>query len=229
MKKIVLSLAFVCLLANRLQAGVALGTTNPAGTPLVMNSGSISGPMFVTVASDNYPNDIMAAWNFQLEIDPISGAMGTLTFQDPTTGTPSPPANYIFGPDGLGITAVNSGNVLSANDFYDPGVGFGVIVPSNPVANLLQMDFTASSNASGLFGVYTDEGAANTQWTDSNFTTQLFSNVPDGTGMVLIGEVMVNSAGVQPVPEPSSLLLFGLGSTMLAGWNCRRKRPRIAR
>ena len=224
MKKFVLSLALICLLANRLQGGVVLGTSNPSGTPLTMDAGTTSGLMSVTVYSNNNPNDVMTAWSLQLEIDPLSGATGSLTFQDPGTAFPSNPPNYIFGGDGLGIFATNSGSALFANDFFNPIGGPGTIVPDISPANLIQMDFLASSDASGLFAIYADEGAAATQWSDRSPFTQYFSNVPDGTGMVLIGEVMVNSAGVQPVPEPSSLTLFWVGGTMLASLNSWRKR-----
>jgi hypothetical protein len=223
MKEFVLTSALLVLLPASLQASVTLSTSNPPGTPLTMTAGTTSGAMFVDVYSNNPPQDVMAAWNFQIEIAPEAGAAGTLTFQDPATGTPPNPPNYVFGSNGLGIVATNSGKVLSANDFFDPSVGPGVPVPGAPGANLLQMDFSASSNASGLFGIYADEGVATTQWTDSSFTTQLFANVPDGTGTVLIGEVMVSPAGFQPVPEPSSLALFLLGGAALVGY--KRRRP----
>lgn len=224
MKKLILSIAFLSLLAGGGRAGVVLGTSNPPGTPLLMSAGTTSGPMLVNIVSDNPPNDIMAAWNFKLEIIPDSGASGTLTFQDPATGTPPIPLNYVFGSNGLGIAATNGGSTLSANDFFDPSVGVGVPVPGSPGANLLQMDFLASSNASGLFGVYAVEGAATTQWSDSNLTTQFFTNVPDGTGLVRIGDVLVQHA----VPEPSSLGLLGLASAALAGcqyWSQRKRAP----
>jgi len=220
MKKLILSIAFLFLLAGGGRAGVILGTSNPPGTPLLMSPGTTSGPMLVNVVSDNPPNDIMAAWNFQLEIIPDSGTSGTLTFQDPATGTPPIPPNYVFGSNGIGIAATNGGSTLSANDFFDPNVGSGVSVPGSPGANLLQMDFLASLNASGLFGVYAVEGAATTQWSDSNLTTQYFTNVPDGTGLVRIGDVLVQHV----VPEPSSLGLLGLASAALAGWQCWSRR-----
>ena len=226
MKKLILPMAIVCLLANSLQAGVILGTSNPADTPLMMNPGMTSGLMLVNVVSDNFPKDVMAAWNFRLEINPESGATGMLTFQDPATGTPANPSNYIFGGDGFGISATNTGSVLSANDFYT-GSEAGVPVPGGSGANLLQMDFFASSDASGLFGIYAVEGLANTVWTDDNITTQFFTNAPDETGTVLIGEVKL-PGGVQPIPEPSTLTLFWLGSTALVSWNSWRQRKPAA-
>jgi PEP-CTERM motif len=218
MKKLIPCFAVLALLTGSAQAGLVLSTTNPPGTPLTMSASSTSGTMLVSVVSDNPPNDVMAAWNFQLAIIPESGASGTLIFQDPSSGTPPIPPNYPFGSNGLGIAVTNGGSTLSANDFFDPSVGSGVPVPAAPGANLLQIDFLASSNASGLFGIFAVEGAALTQWTDSNLNTQLFSNVPDGTGMVQIGEVLISQ--VQSVPEPSSIVLLGLAGAILAGGRC---------
>jgi hypothetical protein len=220
MKKLLLFIALLGLLSGGARAGIVLGTSNPPGTPLTMAAGTTSGPMLLNVVSDNPPNDMMSAWNVRLEVIGESGSTGTLTFNDPATGTPSNPSNYVFDGNGLGIVVVNSGSTLTANDFFDPAVGPGVPVPGSPGANLLQMDFQAASNASGLFGVYAVEGAANTQWTDANFTTQFFTNVPDGTDMVKIGEILIS----QTVPEPSSIVLLGLGGVALAAWQSRRKR-----
>jgi PEP-CTERM motif len=220
MKKLILVITVIGLLAGGARAGVILGTSNPAGTPLITDAGATSGPMFVNVVSDNPSNDIMSAWNIKLEIVPAGGASGTLTFQDPATGTPPNPPNYVFGANGLGIAAINVGSTLSANDFVNPSVGLGVAVPGTPGANLLQMDFLASSNASGLFGVYAVEGAALTQWTDSSSTTEFFTNVPDGTGMVLVGEVLIPGS---VVPEPSSFVLLAIGCTALAAWRWPRR------
>lgn len=222
MQKLTLSFALLGLLASSARAGDVLSTSDPSGTPLTVSAGATSGPLLLNVVSNNPPNDIMAAWNIQLEIIPESGASGTLTFQDPATGTPPIPPNYIFGSNGLGIAVSNGGSMLSANDFFDPTVGLGAPVPGAPGANLLQIDFQASSNASGLFGIFAVEGGASTQWTDSNLNTQFFTNVPNGTGLVEIGEVLVPQA--QSVPEPPSLALLGLAGATLAGWQCWRKR-----
>jgi len=225
MKKLILSFVILSFLAGSARAGVVVGTSNPPGMPLTMSAGTTSGPMLVNVVSDNPPNDVMAAWHFQLMIIPDAGAGGTLTFQDPATGTPPNPTNYIFGSNGLGISITNSGSQLSANDFFNPSFGTGAPVPGAPGANLLQMDFLASSNASGLFGIYAVEGSASTQWTDTNLTTQFFTNVPDGTGNVLIGDVLIAGG----VPEPSSFVLLGVAGAALAGWQWKRKRKRSLR
>jgi hypothetical protein len=224
MKKLFLSWAVLGLLSSSARAGIVLSTSNPPGTPLVMSSGTTSGSMLVGVVSDNPPNDVMTAWNIQLEIKPEAGAAGTLTFQDPATGTPPNPSNYVFGSDGLGISVTDGGSMLNANDFFNPNVGQGTPVPGVPGANLLQMDFLASSSASGLFGIYALEGPANTLWNDSNFTQQFFTNVPNGTDLVQIGEVLITQSSV---PEPTSFELLGLAGAALASWQCWSKRKQV--
>jgi hypothetical protein len=227
MKKLILSLALLTLPAASTQAGVILGTSNPSGMPLIMSAGSTSRSMFVNVISDNPGQDVMSAWGIGLVIMPEGSTNGTVTFQDPATSMlVNPPTNYIFGSDGFGISATNGGNTLSANDFYI-GSGSGTVVPNASPANLLEMDFLASSNASGLFGIYAYEysispqGKALTQWTDGNENTVLYENVPGGLGTVLIGEVMIP----QSVPEPSSLVMLGLSTAAIAvsRWLWKRK------
>jgi hypothetical protein len=227
MKKLILSFALLILLSGNANAGFTLSTSNPDGSPLLMTSDTTSDLMSVIVSSDNPFQDVMSAWNFQLEIVGNSSSTGTLTFNNPVTGTPPNPSNYVFGADGIGIFAINGGTVLSANDFFNPinGAGVSGIVS----ANLLQMNFLASSDASGVFGIYADQGAATTQWTDGNFTTQFFSNVPDGTGMVLIGEVEVSPNGIiQVIPAPPSIASFGIGFVILAGWLRWRREKQVA-
>jgi hypothetical protein len=68
------------------------------------------------------------------------------------TGLPNP-TNYVVGSNGLGISVISTGSALIASDFFNPSVGLGAPVPGSPGADLLQMDFLASSNASGVFGV----------------------------------------------------------------------------
>jgi hypothetical protein len=228
MKKLMVAFVLLSLLAGNVEADVMLDTSNPSSNPLIMGPGTTSGSMFVNVTSNNYPNDIMAAWQFTLTIVPIGGATGTLTFQDPgpangTTLYPSNPSNYVFS-NSYGIFATNSGSQLSANDF---DVNLGTVVPASG-ANLLQMDFLASSNASGSFGIYAVEGITNTLWTDSNANTQYYSNVPDGTGTVLIGQVNVTTA-VVPEPPLGLLLAQALACLALYGYYRRyRYSPKVA-
>ena len=217
MKTFVLYFICLTLVTAGARGGIVLDTSNPPGTPQVMGAGSTSGPMFVNITSDNAPNDVMSGWNITLAIIPDAGASGTLAFKDPSTGAYPNPGNYIFGGDGIGIAGVNSGSTLSASDFFI-GIGPGAVVSGTPGSNLLQMDFQASSNASGLFGIFALDGAALTEWTDGGGNAQLFTDVPDGSGMVRIGEVFVT----QSVPEPSTLLLLGLASAAVAGRHWRR-------
>jgi hypothetical protein len=203
-KKFALLLAMICLSCEPTWADILLSTTQPIGNPLIMSAGTTSGPMFVTVASDNPGQDVMSAWLIQLEIAPLAGAGGTLSFNDPVSGSVNDPANYVFGTDGYGIVASNTGNSVGANDFFFDGNLPGATVSN---ATLLEIDFLSSSSATGLFGIYAVEGAGLTEWSDGSASTQYFSNVPDGSGTVLIGEVLI--AG-QAVPEPTSATLFGI-------------------
>ena len=75
-------------------------------------------------------------------------------------------------------------------------------------ATVSDEQYLASADALGKFDVFALQGQANTIWTDNTFQTRFFTNVPDGTDMVKIGEVDVT-------PEPTSLALFALGFGVL--------------
>lgn len=184
-----------------------------------MDAGTVSGPLLVSVSSDNPSQDVMTAWQFQLEIVAESGASGSLTFQDPTSGVAPNPSNYVFGTNGLDINSTNDGSSLAMNGFFDPNTGTGTSVPGSPGANLAELTFSASPDASGFFGLYAVRDPASTQWNDDSFATRYFTNVPQGTGVVRIGEILVNAA----VPEPSSLALLGTSVLLLVAWNRKRQ------
>jgi hypothetical protein len=218
MKRVILSFVLLGLLTGGARADIMLSTSNAPGTPLTMTPGATSGPMVVNVSSNGFPNN-MADWQFRLIITPEAGAIGSLTFKDPASGitSPSNPTNYVFGNHGTGIVATNGngGLQLDANDFDN---NFGTSVPGSPGANLLQLTFLSSSNASGLFSISAVQGNAFTLWDDgSNLNNpQFFTNVPNGTGSVPIGEVRVQGTATA-APEPSALTLLGFGVVTLIG------------
>src|SRR5262249_28679458 len=149
------------------------------------------------------------------EVLPLGGAKGTVSFLNPATGTPPNPSNYIFDGHGLGIAASNPdsnfGSGLSANDFDANAFNNGplTVVPK-ATKNLLQVDFSASADASGTFGVFAREGRFTTSWTGADFDTNLFDNVPDNTNdpnspqEIQIGTITVRAAAV---PEPATIVL----------------------
>ena len=206
-----LALGFLSADASRGLADIVLTTDSSSSSPLTVAAGADSGPLALSTSSDNPPNDIVSAWNVGLEILPDAGTSGTLTFLSPMTGSPPAPPNYIFGANGLGIAVTNQGNQLTANDFFDPSIGVGAAVPAPPGANLLLLTFSASADASGLFGIYAIQGSATTEWTNANMSTQFFANVPDGTGLVRIGDVLVST-----VPEPSSFCILVAAMSVLS-------------
>jgi hypothetical protein len=202
---------------------ITLATDSPVGTPLVMNAGATGGPMTVSAFNNVNPDpaaNFMQAWLVTLQIVPEAGATGTLTFAGPATGPAAAPPNYIFASSNpLGILASNNGSTLSANDFADP-----TQVPTAPGANLLQMTYLASSDASGLFSINALAGDINTSWTDNespNPQTQFFVNVPNGNGQIPVGEVLVIGAAV---PEPASAVLLVLGMGGVLAYRIRRSR-----
>jgi hypothetical protein len=227
MKIRITTLALLGLMVGGARAELTLGTSNAPGNPLVLSGGGTSGPMLLDVFSSNPPNDVMAAWNVSLLIVGDAGSTGSVTFLNPASGTPPNPSNYVFRSNGLGIVVANGGSSLTANDFFDPTAGPGSAVPGSPGASLLQLDFQASSNASGLFGVFAVQGAGATEWTDGSFNSQFFGNVPDGTGLVRLGEIRVLQSAA--VPEPVSSHLLILGAALSVGWRLTGGRARRCR
>jgi hypothetical protein len=85
---------------------------------------------------------------------------------------------------------------------------FGAGVPPAPGANLLEIDFLASADASGRFDVAVIPGEAWSLWNPADFTSRDFVNVPfDGQDPVTIGSVTIGGTAV--IPEPSSLAVMG--------------------
>jgi hypothetical protein len=211
MRPHLLRLLLLGSLASCAHGSMIFTSDHPPGSPLLMSAGSQSGPMLFRIASDATPPDLMAAWSVSLVLLPEPGATGLLEFAAPASGYLPAAASYVFGNQGLGVAVTNLGTQLMANDFLDPGFGLGVAVPGGPGIGLLRTTFTASASAVGLFGIYAVRGAASTEWTDAGLTTRFFDNVPSGTGRVLVGQVLIEGV----IPEPSAMLLFGVGTVVL--------------
>jgi hypothetical protein len=239
MKKFSLPLGFFVMLtlACNARADVILGTSNPYGSPLTITAGdNPSASMLINVHSNG--SDIMASWGVDLIIsgDAAKGFSGAVSFADPTPfpNMPTNPPNYIFAANGSsqGGIFVLSLNPLIATDsdgsLLNPTGPYGVSVPSSP-ANLLQVDFAASANASGFFDVFADISTPNSNaWQSggstvgslNNFTYSGPSNSP-----TLIGEIEVTPSNGSATPEPASVMLLLLGVVGLGAYAWRRRRP----
>ena len=212
----------VALIASPACAEIILATDYPSGSPLAMNSGSNSSNMTASVFDSTAGSatvDNLTGYQVRLQIVPQGGSVGTVTFATPTTGTAAAPANYVLAGANFGIATTNSSSSLFFFDFNFPFSG-GVDVPQTPGKNLLAMTFTASAGALGLFDIMAVPNVPNTEWTDNSQPIQLrrtFGNVPDGGGLVVIGQVDVTA-----IPEPSA---FALASFALGLWQFRRRSP----
>jgi hypothetical protein len=168
------------------------------------------------------PADNMAGWQTTLVIMPTGGT-GNVGFV-----TPVQPSSYIFSSvNSLGISSTissttNPNDTLLSFDLNFPFSG-GAQVPAS--ANLLDLSFSVSAGASGLFGVFVSPQPGS-EWTDATTPqqmSQMFSNAPSGGGMVQIGELLVQGGTV--IPEPVSVVTWTLlGCVGFVGYCARRRK-----
>ena len=156
-----------------------------------------------------------------LDIIPNGVTTGTLSVATPTTSATSPePPSYVFAATpNQGLSVQNpgpSGIELFFSDINNPFTG-GVDVTA--AVDLVAIAFTASSDASGLFDIVARRGT--TLWTDAQTPTQMsqfFSNVPNGSGGVVIGQVLVSA-----IPEAGAFATVGLVALVgVFGWAAKR-------
>lgn len=212
-QSIIVALSLVsCAAAVPLQ----LLTTAPPGTPLVFSAGSTSTTLQVATVNQNPagdgPFDSLSAWQTTLLVAPTVGTSGTVKFNSASAAS----TNYVFGVPQLFFDATISTTSTTDDTLvgFDTQLVVGVAIPAAGV-NLLDVDFSASPDASGTFQILALDAASQTEWIDANLFFpgfHTFSNVPPGTGAgVVIGELFVPPVAALVVPEPASLMLAWLG------------------
>lgn len=209
---------FVLLLATtQTQAAITLGTNHDTGNPVIMTGGDgTSTTMTVNLFSNALDN--LGGWGVLLDIVPLGGATGSVEYNSVAVAA----TNYVFGAQQAFFSInVMPGNVsLNAMDANIPPQGGPpnfVQIPPSPGLNLLDLDFSASLDASGTFGVFARGGVGNSEWTDPNFIAQPFLNVGGFGQSDQIGEVTV-------IPEPASFgLTFVAVLCAMVGHQIRRR------
>jgi len=205
---------------GRAHASIVLVTDHPIGTPLVMDAGTVSADqMILSINSDS--GDVLLGWQTTLWILPTGGS-GSLGFN-----STAEPANYVFGArsfynEDLTFPVTNDGMLA-----FDADLSLtGAAVPGPPGLNLNALDFIASADASGLFGVFAVGGVGRSEWTNASLGLEPFDNLdPAPDSHTQIGEIFVNARN--PIPEPSALLVFGVG-LITVGWRLRQARGSAA-
>ncbi len=201
------------LLSTSANAAIILRTNHDTGNPVIMNAGDgTSTTMTVSIFSNVLDN--LAGWGVSLDIIALGGATGSVQYNSAAVAA----TNYVFGaPTAFFNIIIPAGNLsLNALDANIPVVGnppIFVQIPPSPGLNLLDLDFSASLDASGTFGIFARGGVGNSEWTDPNFIAQPFANVGGFGQSDQIGEIFVVSV---QVPEPGTLDLLGAGLLGLA-------------
>ena len=177
---------------------------------------------FVDVMISGDPADIVQSHQIELSITPVGGATSSLQFRDPQTSDFRALANFLYSGDsttGPGI----SGQVLGNSNYFDfdaglttgvaPGTGGRLLARVN-----LQHAFAGSPSLAigNQFTVNAVFGGLN----GTEFFDDTFANFGVTSADVSAGTVTVTSA----IPEPGSMMLFGLGATAVFVRRIR-KRP----
>jgi hypothetical protein len=196
-------------------AGLLLFCTVPAQAALIVNVQSVSAPagsnndmLDVTLTNTGPGSVIVGAFSFGLSV-----STPNITFTQATIGTTTAP--YIF--DGMGlsgsvISTSPPGQSLQASDLFSV-IGSGASVGSGVTVGLGHVFFNVAPGATpGPVTVSVTPFPA-TSLSDPNAV-----NIPINT---LNGGIITVTPGAT-VPEPSALLLAGLGWP--AAWLLRRRR-----
>jgi hypothetical protein len=160
------------------------------------------------------------AWQLGLMIaaDPSNlNPGGTVTFASATI----PTANYVLAGNSYGLLpnpiTLGTDTIPFITDFSPTGTAS--TLPSNSSFNLLDLTFTASKGATGVFDVFAlplgDGGASGSGWTKltTDFTTVGFDGFPQNGGNLLLGTLTLfqPQGGGGSIPEPSSIVMLIAG------------------
>lgn len=212
---------------------LSVGTipTSPLSWNLATNP-TDSPAMTIPITNGSTPQTAtLFEWTMALEIVPANGATGTLSL-----ATVSTPSNNVLNAGADSPTA----NYISSGGYYytfasNNGPNYSSTVPTSG-ANMLSLQLSATSNASGTFNIYALPGSSADPlsfWTyynqannsdPDNGVNYAFTNIPFGTGTgtgVLLGSVLVTPAAV---PEPGSMVLAAIAGLGYAGYGWRKRR-----
>ncbi|HEX4131025.1 MAG TPA: PEP-CTERM sorting domain-containing protein [Pirellulales bacterium] len=206
--------------ADLMDVGTGLTLTwNLGSQPTVSNY--LTVPIINTNTSD--PRQL-SGWSVVLHVVPEAGATGTITIDAATVAYPS--NEVISSPYPASQPATQTGLVgmMSSSDLLIDSVNLSGqnSVPGSPGAGMFEVQFTASSNASGVFDlqVYNKSNGDWTYWADQDNNITQFANTPTNNLSVLdIGTITV-----QPAPEPGTLLLSLVACGALGSCRWRRRK-----
>ena len=187
---------------------------SPSVHDIQWNTAFASPEMVFGLENTLSTTDLIYAWQLGFEIDPESGATGSLQFNTATL-----PPSYLFDGRSDGLVPAFSGPAAAIPVIGDSdSLSTGVLAPLSGM-NLLLVDFYALPGTSGLFDIKAVPDLFNgCNWYSGDFDARSYENVPFGGGSVILGTVNVTS-----VPEPSVVILFLSGSLAAGAAACRRR------
>lgn len=208
----------------------------PARAGIIISVGSTTtapggiGIVNFYITSDNPNGDQLGSFQIQLQASEVSGADGlnlSFTANQPTVYDQS---NYVFSGNsgfqdsstlfwGTPFSTVTANDTIVGGDFNDSAQGYTMILPGTTY--LLASVQVDPSQANDVFSITlvpsSGSGNGQTYFDDPNGNGIQYSSTP--------GTVTTVTA----TPEPSSLVLTGIGSLcgLLYSWRSRRQaRPR---